>query len=300
MNLKLKLIAIGLAGALLGAGAVLAAGSFGPALLLESAAPAGAQPAPTSTPGPAPAQPTPGTERAPRGFLGVAVRDVTSALTERYGLRTNVGAVIVRVEPDSPAARAGLQEGDVITAVNGVAVTNAPQAVEAIGRLAPNTAVQLTINRAGATQMVSATLAERPQRQAKASPKRPPVASFGELSEGQLTYIDPNGQRVTVTVVAGEVQSASATSLTVKPRGSNQTRTFQVTANTQALVGPGGVAGLRAGDQVTVWAKGDPNVASVVTRGGRHGFAPFGKPFIIGPLLRERPQPAPAPSGATS
>lgn len=54
-----------------------------------------------------------------RGRLGVSIQDLTPDLAEAMGLDTKRGAVVIEVEPDSPAARAGLRAGDVIVAVDG-------------------------------------------------------------------------------------------------------------------------------------------------------------------------------------
>jgi Do/DeqQ family serine protease len=68
-----------------------------------------------------------------RGRIGIAVQDLTPDLAEALGSRRGEGAVIGSVEPNSPAARAGLAKGDIVTVVDGVPVKSAAQLRNAIG-----------------------------------------------------------------------------------------------------------------------------------------------------------------------
>jgi putative serine protease PepD len=87
-----------------------------------------------------------------QGFLGVSLQTPASGS----------GARIMTVQAGSPAASAGLQVGDVITAVNGQTVATGPEAAGDIQVLTAGTRVTLTIVRAGATQTVTATLGSKP------------------------------------------------------------------------------------------------------------------------------------------
>ncbi|MFC3494844.1 trypsin-like peptidase domain-containing protein [Glycomyces rhizosphaerae] len=83
-----------------------------------------------------------------QGYLGVSVADTDGN-----------GAMILSVEPDSPAAQAGLQEGDVITAIDGNAVTSASEVVAAVQGTSSGTEVVITYTRDGQEAEASATLA---------------------------------------------------------------------------------------------------------------------------------------------
>lgn len=69
-----------------------------------------------------------------RGYLGVSTQEVTRELADAYGLERPAGALIVNVEESSPASRAGLKSGDVVTQFNGLPITMASELPQAIGR----------------------------------------------------------------------------------------------------------------------------------------------------------------------
>lgn len=69
-----------------------------------------------------------------RGYLGVSIQEVTKELADAYGLERPAGALIASVEADSPAGKAGLKSGDVVTQFNGLAINLAAELPQAIGR----------------------------------------------------------------------------------------------------------------------------------------------------------------------
>ena len=68
-----------------------------------------------------------------RGRIGVAIQDLTPDLAQAMSTSHTTGAVIARVEPGSPAERAGLRTGDLVVAVNGVPVRSGTQLRNVIG-----------------------------------------------------------------------------------------------------------------------------------------------------------------------
>ncbi len=80
-----------------------------------------------------------------KGFLGVSSRSVTDTLASFYGWP--MGAYIVEVLEDSPAQKAGLYVGDIVTSVNGVKITTADQLVAAISSYRYGTIVEITVQR---------------------------------------------------------------------------------------------------------------------------------------------------------
>lgn len=93
-----------------------------------------------------------------RGQLGVLVQDLTPELAQAFGLRPNQGALISRIIAGSAAARAGLKEGDIVTAVNQRAIHNSSTLRNAIGLLESGARVQLDILRGGNPMTLNAQL----------------------------------------------------------------------------------------------------------------------------------------------
>jgi Do/DeqQ family serine protease len=103
-----------------------------------------------------------------RGRIGVAIQDLTPDIAQGLGTAQTQGAVIARVEPGSPAARAGLQASDVITAVDGTSVHNGTQLRNIIGLSRIGDEVQLTVDRRGSAHTVTVRV-----EQATAERQRP-------------------------------------------------------------------------------------------------------------------------------
>ena len=97
-----------------------------------------------------------------RGWLGVQIQPVTAGIAESLGMKKAEGALVDEPQADSPAAKAGVQTGDVITAVNGTPVKDARELARTIGMMAPNSTVKLDIVRQGQEKTLSLTLAEMP------------------------------------------------------------------------------------------------------------------------------------------
>ena len=84
-----------------------------------------------------------------RGYLGVMTQDVDRNLAEAYGLSKPMGALVVKVLPDTPAEKAGLKEGDVILAFNGQEIGLASELPQLIGRTKIGKKVPLSLLREG-------------------------------------------------------------------------------------------------------------------------------------------------------
>jgi serine protease Do len=103
-----------------------------------------------------------------RGYLGVGAQDLTPSLAESLNLKARKGALIADVQPDSPAAKAGLKNGDVITAVNGDPIEDANKLTFSVGAVSPGTTLAVDVLRDGKTQKFSVTTGERPANVARA------------------------------------------------------------------------------------------------------------------------------------
>ena len=89
-----------------------------------------------------------------RGRLGVAIQEVNQSLAESFGLGKPTGALISSVEKDSPAARAGLQSGDVILALNGKEIQSSSELPPLVANIRPGETAKLQIWRKGGTREV--------------------------------------------------------------------------------------------------------------------------------------------------
>src|SRR5579871_5095726 len=93
-----------------------------------------------------------------RGSLGVMVQDLTPSLAQAMGIDRTGGAVVAQVSPRSPAAKAGIQVGDVITSLDGDMVDSSAQLRNAIGEKMPGTDVHVTLLRDGKERTITASL----------------------------------------------------------------------------------------------------------------------------------------------
>ncbi|MBI1732331.1 MAG: DegQ family serine endoprotease [Gammaproteobacteria bacterium] len=96
-----------------------------------------------------------------RGSVGITVQDLTPDLSAAFGLEKQQGAVVNSVVPDSPAAKAGLQAGDVIVEINGKAVRNAGDVRNHIGLLQVGEKVSFSVLRDGKRRDLNAMVAAR-------------------------------------------------------------------------------------------------------------------------------------------
>ncbi len=94
------------------------------------------------------------------GYLGVGLNDVTPDNAKFFNLTGNTGALIASVTPDSPASRAGLKQGDVVTGVNGKPVETGSDLQVIVSEVAPGSKIQLDVMRNGHPETVDLTVGE--------------------------------------------------------------------------------------------------------------------------------------------
>jgi len=124
-----------------------------------------------------------------RGFLGVGIQDVSRDIAESVGLDDARGALVTEPSKDSPADKAGVKSGDVITAVDGQDINNALDLSRTIAGKNPGTKVELSIWRDGKEQKVTVELgkldeakvadAEQQQQAQPDEPAAPAATSVG-------------------------------------------------------------------------------------------------------------------------
>ncbi len=104
-----------------------------------------------------------------RGWIGVQIQPVTPDIADSMGLKEATGALVAEPQPDSPAMKAGIKSGDVITSVNGTPVRDARQLARRIGTMSPGTDVTLVLVHDGQTRNVTLTLGALPNEKRAAN-----------------------------------------------------------------------------------------------------------------------------------
>ena len=111
-----------------------------------------------------------------RGWIGVQIQPVTQDIADSLGLKKAQGALVAEPQDNSPAVKAGVKAGDVITAVNGEEVKDARDLARKIGSMAPNADVKLALISKGAEKTVTLKLAKMPTS---------PESKFGDNDRDQ-------------------------------------------------------------------------------------------------------------------
>lgn len=104
-----------------------------------------------------------------RGWLGVSIQDVTPDLAKEFGATENTGALVGDVMEDSPASKAKLERGDIITAYNGVSVRDSNHLRGLVAETSPGTTARLSVLRDKKPLDLTITIGELPKELAKAS-----------------------------------------------------------------------------------------------------------------------------------
>ena len=112
-----------------------------------------------------------------RGRIGVVIQSVTQDLAESFGMKAPKGAIVSQVEKDGPAAKAGLQEGDIITAVNGRAIDDSVDMPVIIGSMAPGSIAKLSIIRNNKDMTLDVKVEEAPNESASSNASKTAAAN---------------------------------------------------------------------------------------------------------------------------
>ncbi len=97
-----------------------------------------------------------------RGWLGIAIQEITKELAESFGLRTTSGALIAGVEKASPAEKAGLESGDVIFKFDGKPIQSSNDLPRVVASTKPGKTVSAEVLRKGINKTLSVTVGEMP------------------------------------------------------------------------------------------------------------------------------------------
>lgn len=143
-----------------------------------------------------------------RGFLGVMIQDVNAGLAQAFDLGEVQGALVSEVTPDSPADKAGLKSGDVITEFDGKSVEDSRRLKLAVGATEPGKTVEVTVIREGKPETFKIALKKVPgARMADGSPS---LGSRGEALAG-VGVADLDGEARKMMNLPQQVQGVVVT-----------------------------------------------------------------------------------------
>ena len=160
--------------------------------------------------------------RIDRAWLGVQIQPVTAEIADSLGLKKAEGAIVAQPQADSPASKAGIVAGDVITEIDGKAIKDSRELARKVGMMAPGTKIKVTLARKGEIKTLTLTLGKMPnEQQAKAdtsdemsagdSPRlglnlAPAKDVAGSGDQGvAVVGVDPNGPAAERGIKTGDV-----------------------------------------------------------------------------------------------
>ncbi|MBY0382550.1 MAG: Do family serine endopeptidase [Xanthobacteraceae bacterium] len=101
-----------------------------------------------------------------RGWIGVQIQTITPEIADSLGLKKAEGALVAEPQPNGPAAKAGIQSGDIITRVNDQQVKDSRELARTIGGMAPGASIKLGVLHKGEEKTLTLTLGELPNLKA--------------------------------------------------------------------------------------------------------------------------------------
>ncbi|WP_029009809.1 DegQ family serine endoprotease [Azospirillum halopraeferens] len=159
--------------------------------------------------------------RVERGWLGVRIQEVTPELGQALGLGEARGALLADVTADSPAARAGLRQGDVVLRFDGKPVGEVRDLSRAVAEARPDSTAEVVVSRDGREQALSVRVGAMPgEERVAAAPDGSGDAATDTVKGLRLAALDRNARAglglddgVTGVVVAGLEDGAGETTL---------------------------------------------------------------------------------------
>lgn len=146
-----------------------------------------------------------------RGWLGVQIQPVTDDIAESLGLSEAKGAIVSDITADSPAEKAGIEEGDTILQVNGRDVKDAKDLARKVAALSPNSIAKLAILRDGKNETLNVTLGQQTaDRVALASPAASGESKMDDLGLTLAPSSDVPGSVANGVVVVGVEDGSEA------------------------------------------------------------------------------------------
>ncbi|WP_312051189.1 Do family serine endopeptidase [Acinetobacter schindleri] len=147
-----------------------------------------------------------------RSYLGVSLQDIDRNLAESYKLSKPEGSLVTQIAPNSPAAKAGLQAGDVILKYNGTDISRTSELLNYLNRSAPKQQIQLEVLRDDKRRNINATLSTAPDdtpanASNQAQPNKGPVigVTIRNLTPNEMSSLDIKGGVVIQDVRPGGI-----------------------------------------------------------------------------------------------
>jgi len=163
--------------------------------------------------------------RVIRGRIGVTIGAVSREVAEAIGLAKAQGALVTNIDPDGPAAKAGVEAGDVVLRFDGRAIESQSDLPRIVGGTRPGAKVTMNVWRKGAQRDLQVTVVEMAQEQQTARRGEPPPRGAAPANALGLTVSDVPAERLKEMKIKGAVQ-------------------------VDAVEGPAASAGLRSGDLI--------------------------------------------------
>jgi serine protease Do len=150
--------------------------------------------------------------RVTRGYLGVNIQSVTPEIASSLGIKDSKGAMVAEVVPTGPAAKAGFEQGDIVTAIDGQSVDDATDLTRRVANVPTGQVATFNVSRQGKPMQLKVTIGTRPDQQQVASnaPDRngmmsPSAANAAGLGLSSLTPETKKNFNIAETVMAGAV-----------------------------------------------------------------------------------------------
>lgn len=157
-----------------------------------------------------------------RGWLGVQIQRLTPELADSLGLKQATGALVAAPQDGSPAEKAGIKAGDLITEVNGSEIKDARDLAKKIAELAPGSEAKIALNRNGETKSLVIKIGELPEKPVQRASLQPDTSKTGvaelgirvapasEVSEGDskglaVVSVDPSGKAAEAGLAEGDI-----------------------------------------------------------------------------------------------
>ena len=150
-------------------------------------------------------------QRVQRGYIGVALQDIDEGVAAALGIERNRGELIRSVTPGGPAARAGIQQGDVVISVAGQPVTPDQSLAYLVSRQPIGSRIPIELIRQGQRRNVTIAIAERPTEEE--------LARLNGIEQGNQDGNDQSGSggKPAPTESAGQRSTQQSLGLSVQP-----------------------------------------------------------------------------------